>query len=172
VQAIVKELQGEKIDIIPWKTNPAEFITRALAPAEVSQVTVDEKGHTLNVVVPDDQLSLSIGKKGRNARLASKLVGWRVDIRSQSEVAKEAEKRKELQRKQLSALLALPGVGEKMAKRLAEAGFVSLEKISLASPDALSAVKGIGEKTAEKLIPASLELLASERKNKEAGESS
>ena len=172
VQAIVKELQGEKIDIIPWKTNPAEFITRALAPAEVSQVTVDEKGHTLNVVVPDDQLSLSIGKKGRNARLASKLVGWRVDIRSQSEVAKEAEKRKELQRKQLSALLALPGVGEKMAKRLAEAGFVSLEKISLASPDALSAVKGIGEKTAEKLIPASLELLASERKSKEAGESS
>jgi len=172
VQAIVKELQGEKIDIIPWKANPAEFITHALGPAEVSQVTVDEKGHTLNVVVPDDQLSLSIGKKGRNARLASKLVGWKVDIRSQSEVAKEAEKRKELQRKQLSLLLALPGVGEKMAERLAEAGFDSLEKISLASPEALSAVKGIGEKRAEKLIPASLELLASERKSKEAGESS
>jgi N utilization substance protein A len=172
VQAIVKELQGEKIDIIPWKANPAEFITHALGPAEVSQVTMDEKGHTLNVVVPDDQLSLSIGKKGRNARLASKLVGWKVDIRSQSEVAKEAEKRKELQRKQLSLLLALPGVGEKMAERLAEAGFDSLEKISLASPEALSAVKGIGEKRAEKLIPASLELLASERKSKEAGESS
>ncbi len=172
VQSIVKELQGEKIDIIPWKANPAEFITHALGPAEVSQVTVDEKGHTLNVVVPDDQLSLSIGKKGRNARLASKLVGWKVDIRSQSEVAKEAEKRKELQRKQLSLLLALPGVGEKMAERLAEAGFDSLEKISLASPEALSAVKGIGEKRAEKLIPASLELLASERKSKEAGESS
>ncbi len=172
VQAIVKELQGEKIDIIPWKANPAEFITHALAPAEVSQVTVDEKGHTLNVVVPDDQLSLSIGKKGRNARLASKLVGWKVDIRSQSEVAKEAEKRKELQRKQLSLLLGLPGVGEKMAERLAEAGFDSLEKISLASPEALSVVRGIGEKTAEKLIPASLELLASERKSKEAGESS
>ncbi len=172
VQSIVKELQGEKIDIIPWKANPAEFITHALGPAEVSQVTVDEKGHTLNVVVPDDQLSLSIGKKGRNARLASKLVGWKVDIRSQSEVAKEAEKRKELQRKQLSLLLALPGVGEKMAERLAEAGFDSLEKISLASPEALSAVKGIGEKRAEKLIPASLKLLASERKSKEAGESS
>jgi N utilization substance protein A len=172
VQAIVKELQGEKIDIIPWKANPAEFITHALGPAEVSQVTMDEKGHTLNVVVPDDQLSLSIGKKGRNARLASKLVGWKVDIRSQSEVAKEAEKRKELQRKQLSLLLALPGVGEKMAERLAEAGFDSLEKISLASPEALSAVKGIGEKRAEKLIPASLELLASERKSKEAGDSS
>jgi N utilization substance protein A len=172
VQAIVKELQGEKIDIIPWKANPAEFITHALGPAEVSQVTMDEKGHTLNVVVPDDQLSLSIGKKGRNARLASKLVGWKVDIRSQSEVAKEAEKRKELQRKQLSLLLGLPGVGEKMAERLAEAGFDSLEKISLASPEALSAVKGIGEKRAEKLIPASLELLASERKSKEAGESS
>ena len=172
VQAIVKELQGEKIDIIPWKANPAEFITHALGPAEVSQVTVDEKGHTLNVVVPDDQLSLSIGKKGRNARLASKLVGWKVDIRSQSEVAKEVEKRNELKRKQLSSLLALPGVGEKMAERLAEAGFDSLEKISLASPEALSAVKGIGEKRAEKLIPASLELLASERKSKEAGESS
>ncbi len=172
VQAIVKELQGEKIDIIPWKANPAEFITHALAPAEVSQVTVDEKGHTLNVVVPDDQLSLSIGKKGRNARLASKLVGWKVDIRSQSEIAKEAEKRKELQRKQLSLLLALPGVGEKMAERLGEAGFDSLEKVSLASPEALSVVKGIGEKTGEKLIAASLKLLASERKSKEAGESS
>jgi N utilization substance protein A len=138
----------------------------------VSEVAVDEKGHTLNVVVPDDQLSLSIGKKGRNARLASKLVGWRVDIRSQSEVAKEAEKRKELQRKQLRSLLALPGVGEKMAERLAEAGFDSLEKVSLASAEALLTVKGIGEKRAEKLISASLELLASERKSKEAGESS
>jgi N utilization substance protein A len=172
VQAIVKELQGEKIDIIFWKANPAEFITHALAPAEVSGVTVDEKGHTLNVVVPDDQLSLSIGKKGRNARLASKLVGWRVDIRSQSEIAKEAEKRRELQRKQLRSLLALPGVGEKMAERLAEAGFDSLEKVSLASAEALLTVKGIGEKKAEKLISASLELLASERKSKEAGESS
>jgi transcription termination/antitermination protein NusA len=172
VQAIVKELQGEKIDIIPWKMNPAEFIIHALAPAEVAQVTVDEKGHTLNVVVPDDQLSLSIGKKGRNARLASKLVGWKVDIKSQSEIAKEVEKRKELRKKQLTLLLALPGVGEKMAEKLADLGFESLEKISVASPDALQKVKGIGEKSAEKLIAASVELLASERNKKEAGEPS
>ena len=161
VQAIVKELQGEKIDIIPWKENPADFIIHALGPAEVSQVTVDEKAHTLNVVVPDDQLSLSIGKKGRNARLASKLVGWKVDIKSHSEIAREAERQKEQERRQLSSLLSLPGVGEKMAERLAAAGFRSLEKIAHASADLLQEVKGVGEKTAQKLIVAAQELLTS-----------
>ncbi|MDH7499574.1 MAG: transcription termination factor NusA [candidate division NC10 bacterium] len=170
VQAIVKELQGEKIDIVPWKEDPAEFIVYALAPAEVTQVTVDEKTHTLHVVVADDQLSLAIGKKGRNARLASKLVGWKVDIKSRTQVAKEAERKKELLKSQMQALISLPGVGEKMAERLVEAGFGSLEKISQATPSALQAVKGIGEKTAEKLISASQKLLDSgEKENKGEG---
>jgi len=111
--------------------------------------------------VPDDQLSLSIGKKGRNARLASKLVGWKVDIKSHSEIAREAERQKEQERRQLSSLLSLPGVGEKMAERLAAAGFRSLEKIAHASADLLQEVKGVGEKTAQKLIVAAQELLTS-----------
>jgi len=167
VQAIVKELQGEKIDIVPWKGESAEFIVYALAPAEVAQVTVDEKGRTLHVIVADDQLSLAIGKRGRNARLASKLVGWKVDIKSRSQIAKEAERKKELLRRQIGVLQSLPGVGEKMAERLAEAGFGSLEKISRASLEALQAVKGIGKKRAEKLISASQKLLDTEEKRKE-----
>ncbi len=161
VQAIVKELQGEKIDIIPWKENAGEFIAHALAPAAVTQVSVDEKAHILNVVVADDQLSLAIGKRGRNARLASKLVGWKVDIKSVSAVSKEAERKKELRRRQVSALQSLPSIGEKMAERLADAGFLSLEKIAYAPLDVLKAVKGIGEKTAEKLASAALEVLTS-----------
>jgi N utilization substance protein A len=113
------------------------------------------------VVVPDDQLSLSIGKKGRNARLASKLVGWKVDIKSHSEIVKETERQKEQERRQLSSLLSLPGVGEKMAERLAAAGFRSLGKIAHASADLLQEVKGVGEKTAQKLIVAAQELLTS-----------
>jgi N utilization substance protein A len=122
---------------------------------------VDEKAHILHVVVADDQLSLAIGKRGRNARLASKLVGWKVDIKSVSAVTKEAERKQELRRRQLSALQSLPGVGEKMAERLADAGFLSLEKIAYAPLDVLKAVKGIGEKTAEKLASAAREVLAS-----------
>lgn len=167
VQAIVKELQGEKIDIVPWKEDPAEFIVYALAPAEVTQVTVDEKVHILHVMVADDQLSLAIGKKGRNARLASKLVGWKVDIKSRTQVAKEAERKRELLKRQIQALVSLPGVGEKMAQRLVEAGFGSLEKISQATLEALQAVKGIGKKRAEKLISASQKLLESGEKGNE-----
>jgi N utilization substance protein A len=167
VQAIVKELQGEKIDIVPWKQDPAEFIAYALAPAEVTQVAVDEKAHTLHVIVADDQLSLAIGKRGRNARLASKLVGWKVDIRSRSQIAKEAERKKEQLKRQIQILLRLPGVGEKMAERLAGSGFGSWEKISRSSVDTLQAVKGIGRKTAEKLISASQRLLESEGKRRE-----
>jgi len=169
VQAIVKELQGEKIDIVPWKENPAEFIVHALAPAEVSAVTVDEKTHTLHIVVPDDQLSLAIGKRGRNARLASKLVGWKVDIKSRSQISKEAERKKEQMKRQVQALYCLPGVGEKMAERLVEAGFGSVEKISRSSVEELQGVKGIGKRMAEKLISASREQIQREQIEAEAG---
>jgi N utilization substance protein A len=90
VQAVVRELRGEKIDIIPWRADPAAFIKSALAPAEAQHVTADESNHSLQVVVADEQLSLAIGKKGVNARLAAKLVGWRVDIKSRSEAQAEA----------------------------------------------------------------------------------
>ena len=91
VQAIVRELQGEKIDIVPWREDPAAFVKAALAPADVQHVTADTETRTLKVLVADDQLSLAIGKRGQNARLAAKLVGWKVDIKSTSELQREAE---------------------------------------------------------------------------------
>jgi transcription antitermination factor NusA-like protein len=93
VQAVVQELQGEKIDIIPWSPDPATFIVNSLAPAEVTKVVLDDEGHRVEVVVPDDQLSLAIGREGQNARLAAKLTGWRIDIKSESQI-KEMEARK------------------------------------------------------------------------------
>ncbi len=130
VQAIVRELQGEKIDIIPWREDPASFVKAALAPAEVQQVSAETETRTLRVIVVDDQLSLAIGKRGQNARLAAKLVGWKVDIKSTSELQREAEATlAALMAKEtppeappppddgaaLGQLTALPGVGEKLA---------------------------------------------------------
>ena len=174
VQAIVRELQGEKIDIIPWREDPAAFVKAALAPAEVQKVTADTETRTLRVVVADDQLSLAIGRRGQNARLAAKLVGWKVDIRSTSELQREAEAA-------LSSLMAgeakpeaaapidegaaaqqltvLPGVGEKLAARLVAAGFGSLAALADASPAALQEIEGIGPKSAEKILLAARDAL-------------
>jgi N utilization substance protein A len=174
VQAIVRELQGEKIDIIPWREDSAAFVKAALAPAEVQQVTADSEMRTLKVVVADDQLSLAIGRRGQNARLAAKLVGWKVDIRSTSELQREAEAT-------LSGLMAgeakpeaaapldegaavhqltaLAGVGEKLAARLVGAGFGSLAALADASLGALQEIEGIGPKSAEKILLAAREAL-------------
>ncbi len=174
VQAIVRELQGEKIDIIPWREDSAAFVKAALAPAEVQQVAADSETRTLKVVVADDQLSLAIGRRGQNARLAAKLVGWKVDIRSTSELQREAEAT-------LSGLMAgeakpatavpidegtavhqlttLPGVGEKLAIRLVGAGFGSLAALADASLDALQEIEGIGPKSAEKILLAARDSL-------------
>ena len=167
VQAIVRELQGEKIDIIPWREDPAAFVKAALAPAEVQQVSADSETRTLRVVVADDQLSLAIGRRGQNARLAAKLVGWKVDIRSTSELQREAEATltglmtPEAKPETVvpteegstqDQLTALPGVGEKLALRLVAAGFGSLTALADANPEALQEVDGIGPKSAEKIL--------------------
>jgi N utilization substance protein A len=167
VQAIVRELQGEKIDIIPWREDSAAFVKAALAPAEVQRVTADAETRTLKVVVADDQLSLAIGRRGQNARLAAKLVGWKVDIRSTSELQREAEAAlsslmaPEVKPEAVAPaddgtaaqqLTALPGVGEKLAMRLVAAGFGSLAALADASPEALQEVEGIGPKSAEKIL--------------------
>ena len=174
VQAIVRELQGEKIDIIPWREDSAAFVKAALAPAEVQKVAADSETRTLKVVVADDQLSLAIGRRGQNARLAAKLVGWKVDIRSTSELQREAEAT-------LSGLMAgeatpeapvpidegaavhqltaLSGVGEKLASRLVGAGFGSLAALADASLDALQEIEGIGPKSAEKILLAARDAL-------------
>jgi N utilization substance protein A len=176
VQAIVRELQGEKIDIIPWREDPAAFVKAALAPAEVQQVRADSETRTLRVVVADDQLSLAIGRRGQNARLAAKLVGWKVDIRSTSELQREAEAalsglmavetRPESapaldERAALEQLTALPGVGEKLAMRLVTAGYIGLAALVEATPEALQAIEGIGPKSAEKILLAAREAQAS-----------
>ena len=174
VQAIVRELQGEKIDIVPWREDPAAFVKAALAPAEVQRVSAETEARTLRVVVADDQLSLAIGKRGQNARLAAKLVGWKVDIKSTSEMQREAqaalselmgaEARPEAAAEPdpalaLEQLITLPGVGEKLAGRLIAAGYTSLPKLAAASFEALQEIEGIGPKSAERIVQVAHEAL-------------
>jgi len=175
VQAIVRELQGEKIDIIPWREDPAAFVKAALAPAEVQRVTADSETRSLRVVVADDQLSLAIGKRGQNARLAAKLVGWKVDIKSTAELQREAqvalsgllgaEPRPEAPPTEepedaVRTLVELPGVGDRIAGRLVAAGFTDLRSLAEATPESLQAVDGIGVKSAERIQQAARDALA------------
>jgi N utilization substance protein A len=145
VQAVVQELRGEKIDIVPWDPDPAKFICNALAPAEITRVVVDEANRTMGVVVPDDQLSLAIGKKGQNVRLASKISGWSLDVTSETEYnesLKEAYK----------SLLSLEGVGEATATNLYQEGYRSVDDVAKASIEDLTNVKGLSEEKATRLI--------------------
>ncbi|MEE8152465.1 MAG: transcription termination factor NusA [candidate division NC10 bacterium] len=158
VQVIVRELGGEKIDIIPWRENAADFVRNALAPAAVEAVTVDEASHTLRVVVADEQLSLAIGRRGQNARLAAKLVGWKVDIKSRSELARVAEEKARKARVTLEELASVPGIGPKIAGRLVEAGFGTMDRLVQASAEDLITVEGIGPKSAAKIVTAVQEL--------------
>lgn len=172
IQAIVRELMGEKIDVIAWKDDPAAFVKSALAPAEIESVEVVHETHTLHVLVVDGQLSLAIGKRGQNARLAAKLLGWKVDVKGRGEIQKEPEAlvQPELEPAAPTAespsgtvvqLAELPGVGETLADRLIEAGVDSCRKLADATDEALVQVEGIGPKTAQKLIEAAKAALAS-----------
>jgi N utilization substance protein A len=150
VQAVVQELRGEKIDIVTWHPDAAKFICNALAPAEIIRVIVDEDNRSMEVVVQDDQLSLAIGKRGQNVRLASRLTGWRLDVNSESnynQTLKEGYK----------SLLELPGVGEKRATDLYEEGFRSSRDVAGATVTDLAVVDGISEKGAEKLIESAIQ---------------
>ncbi len=171
IQAIVRELMGEKIDVIAWKDDPAAFVRNALAPAEIGSVEIDTEAHTLKVLVADGQLSLAIGKKGQNARLAAKLLGWKVDIKSRGELQKESEARSKAEVEAVAAvasrtativdsLAELSGVGEKLATRLVDAGLDSYQKLADASEEVLVQVEGIGPKTAQKLIEAAKAAIA------------
>lgn len=170
VQVIVRELGGEKIDIIPWQENPANFVRNALAPAQVGSVTVDESSHALHVLVADDQLSLAIGRRGQNARLAAKLVGWKVDIKSRGELTREEEQKAIQTRATLDELAVLPGIGPSMAGRLLDAGFDTLDKLAQASAEDLMTVKGIGSRTAAKIVAAVQDFLSHPAPEEEAAE--
>jgi N utilization substance protein A len=147
VQNVVQELRGEKIDIIPWHLDPAKFVCNALAPAEISRVIIDETNKSMEVIVPDEFLSIAIGKKGQNVRLASKLTGWHLDVKSETRYSKAMQSG-------YDSLVALPGIGISMADALYELGFYSAEEVSTAAPEDLIQVRGIGEEKARKLIAA------------------
>jgi N utilization substance protein A len=156
VQAVVQELRGEKIDIVTWHPDAAKFICNALAPAEIIRVIVDEDNHSMEVVVQDDQLSLAIGKRGQNVRLASRLTGWRLDVNSESnynQTLKDGYK----------SLLELPGVGEKRATDLYEEGFRSSRDVAGATVADLAVADGISEKGAAKLIESAIQHIHEEK---------
>ncbi len=145
VQNVVQELRGEKIDIIPWHVDPAKFVCNALAPAEISRVIIDEDNKSMEVIVPDEFLSVAIGKKGQNVRLASKLTGWHLDVKSES-VYSQAMK------EGYDSLMDVEGVSVGLADTLYEKGFYSAEELSHAAVDDLVQLKGIGDKKAQTLI--------------------
>lgn len=146
VQNIVQELRGEKIDIVLWDEDPAKFVCNALAPAEISKVFVDEGGAEMEIVVPDSQLSLAIGKKGQNVRLAAKLTGWKLDILSETNAAaKTAEV--------IFNLMLIPGMTETMAQNIFQSGFGSFQAIAEAEVEQIAAIPGYeSQESAQKLI--------------------
>ena len=157
IQVISRELRGEKIDIVEWAPEPATFVARALSPAKVSSVTVTEsesedEQRSVLVVVPDNQLSLAIGKRGQNARLAAKLTGIRVDIKSEGEVEEERRRDEEERVQGREALAEFAGVGPQLVERLTEAGLYSPVRIARAGVEALQAVPGVGEAKAASIF--------------------
>lgn len=145
VQAVVQELRGEKIDIIPWSDDPAHFVCNALQPAEISKVIIDQDTNTMEVIVADDQLSLAIGKKGQNVRLAAKLTGWKIDVRSES-------KEEKITGESFERLLSIEGMDEETATILFDNGYRNPEDIANASLAELTSFMGITEEKGAQLI--------------------
>jgi transcription termination/antitermination protein NusA len=160
VQAVVQELRGEKIDIVHWIPDQAEYVCRAIAPAKVSKIIIDDDEHSMEVIVPDDQLSLAIGRKGQNVRLASRLTGWRIDVRS------EAEAEEETRRARMS-IGAIPGINDFAAELLYQAGFKSAEEIAESELEDILDVEGISKEKAESLHKSAKEYVAEKRRKEE-----
>lgn len=176
VKDIVRELQGERVDIIRWSDDLREYVKASLSPAEISEIKIDKASKKIEVTVPDDQLSIGIGKHGQNIRLASKLIGWEMDIRGKTEKAKaalgaaeaalspkteapeaaataeEAVGEETVTKAKEPKLTDLEGVGPKAAKILVEAGYDTVAKIKVLTVEDLVKLEGIGEKTAEKIL--------------------
>jgi N utilization substance protein A len=148
VQAVVGEVAGERIDIIPWSPDAATFIVNSLQPAEVAKVVLDEDAARIEVVVPDDQLSLAIGRRGQNVRLASQLTGWDIDILTEDE---ESERRQKEFGERTQLFTGALDVDEMVAQLLASEGFASVEDIAFVERDELASIEGFDEETAEEL---------------------
>src|SRR3954466_15398454 len=157
VQAVVGELQGEKIDIIPWSEDQATFIVNALQPAEVVKVVLDEEADRIEVVVPDDQLSLAIGRRGQNVRLASQLTGWDIDILTEAE---ESERRQKEFAERTELFMTALDVDEVVGQLLASEGFRNVEELAYVEPGELASIEGFDEDTAAEIQARAQEYLA------------
>jgi N utilization substance protein A len=153
VQAVVQELRGEKIDIIPWNDDPAHFVCNALQPAEISKVIIDQDVATMEVIVADDQLSLAIGKRGQNVRLAAKLTGWKIDVRSES-------KEEKITGESFERLMSIDSMDEETATVLFDQGYRTPEDIAKATLPELTSFMGITEEKAVLLVHGALRYLA------------
>ncbi len=157
VQAVVGELQGEKIDIIPWSPDVATFVVNALQPAEVAKVVLDEEADKIEVVVPDEQLSLAIGRRGQNVRLASQLTGWDIDILTEAE---ESERRQKEFLQRTEIFMNALNVDETVGQLLASEGFRTVEEVAYVEPTELSSIEGFDEDTAAEIQNRAQEYLA------------
>ena len=161
VQSVVQELRGEKIDIVHWIPDQAEYVCRALAPAKVSKIIIDDDEHTMEVIVPDDQLSLAIGKKGQNVRLASRLTGWRIDVRREAEAEEETRRARQ-------SISSVPGIGDFATELLYQAGFKSAEDVADSDLEEILDVEGISKEKAEALHAAAKQYVAEKREREAA----
>ncbi len=164
VQAVVNELQGERIDIIPWNEDAATFIVSALQPAEVSKVVIDEAENRIEVVVPDDQLSLAIGRRGQNVRLASQLTGWAIDIMNEEQ---ESERRQKEYKERSELFMSALDVDEMIAQLLISESFETLEEVAYVAPEELSSIEGFDEETATELQTRAREFLQAREKEQD-----
>ena len=161
VQAVVNELQGEKIEIIQWNDNEAEFVVSALAPAEIAKVVMDEETNKMEVVVPDDQLSLAIGRRGQNVRLASQLSGWYIDILTEAE---ESERRQEEFKSRSDHFIKALDIDDVIAHLLVAEGFDNIEDIAETSINELSSLQGFDEEIAQELKDRAISFVKKEEK--------
>jgi N utilization substance protein A len=157
VQAVVAELQGEKIDIIPWTENIADLVVSALQPADVAKVVLDEQAERIEVVVPDEQLSLAIGRRGQNVRLASQLIGWDIDILTEQE---ESERRQKEFTERTDLFMKALDVDEMVAQLLASEGFSSVEELAYIDVGEISSIEGFDEETAGEIQNRAADYLA------------
>jgi N utilization substance protein A len=155
VQAVVQELRGEKIDIIPWSKDPAKFVCNALAPARVSKVYINEEEHSMEVIVHDDQLSLAIGKKGQNVRLGSKLTGWKTDIKSEAEVEKTSKK-------VIDELVENLKINEILARILFDEYLREMRDIARLSPEEMNKITSISLEDCAHIIETAKEVMERE----------
>jgi N utilization substance protein A len=165
VQAVVGELQGEKIDIIPWSPDVATFVVNALQPAEVAKVVLDEEADKIEVVVPDEQLSLAIGRRGQNVRLASQLTGWDIDILTEQE---ESERRQKEFAERSQLLMEALDVDEVIAQLLVTEGFASIEEVAYVDLAEIAHIEGFDENTADEIQTRAREYLEKQEADRDA----